>query len=79
MNFLLDCSERITKGCTITEQLAIRTQASWSLGNLTDSLATDPTRKDSIPYLFPMLSKCIASTMKDIEKVSDTNGPVMVQ
>ena len=67
--FLVDCSECIKDGLLLKEQLTVRTQASWAVGNLSDSLVHDSSREEVIPLLYPSLAGCVVGSLNDIEKV----------
>ena len=67
--FLMDCAERIKDGLAHTQQLVVRTQAGWAIGNLTDSFQSEESRTEVLPILFCSLVNCSVLAMKDNEKV----------
>ncbi len=67
--FLVDCGERIKEGLALNQQLAVRTQAGWAIGNLTDSFQSEESRTEVLPILFHSLVDCSILAMKDNEKV----------
>ena len=67
--FLLDCSECIKEGLVSSQQLVVRTQAGWAIGNLTDSIGSEETQAETVAELFPVLMSCVILSMKDNEKV----------
>ena len=67
--FMLDVCDSITKGL-VNEAVAVRIQASWSIGNLTDSLVHEEGWKDKICInKYGSLSESVVVAMGDIEKV----------
>ena len=67
--FLMDCGDRIREGLAPSQQLVVRTQAGWAIGNLTDSFHSVESRTEVLPLLFPSLVDCAVLAMKDNEKV----------
>lgn len=67
---MLDVCDSITKGLPVNEAVVVRIQASWSIGNLTDSLVHEEGWKDKICInKYGSLSESVVVAMGDIEKV----------
>ncbi|XP_019850882.1 PREDICTED: HEAT repeat-containing protein 6-like isoform X1 [Amphimedon queenslandica] len=67
--FILDVCDSITNGLNLKEVVAVRIQASWSIGNMTDSLIHEEGHRAKILLFYETLSKSVVVAMGDIEKV----------
>ena len=76
--FLMDCAERIREGLTPSQQLVVRTQAGWAIGNLTDSFVSEESCTEVLPMLYPSLVDCAILAMKDNEKVNGVCLNIMI-
>ena len=59
--------------CVRAPELAVRVQASWALGNLTDTLSQSQAPREVVGSLGEHLCATILLTLKDSEKVK-VNG-----
>ncbi|XP_019863994.1 PREDICTED: HEAT repeat-containing protein 6-like [Amphimedon queenslandica] len=60
--FILDACVGITNGLDLKQVVAVRIQASWSVGNMTDSLIHDEGWKDKVPLLYESVVVAIEGT-----------------